>query len=159
MGEVNQIERDFFGLLDMTHQVRDQAIATLDSQDLAFSLPGCKPLGEVVQTLGDVETSYTRSFATMKQDLSVQAAGRERVTSGEAAIEWLHGLDEQLKGAVSKLSDEDLAKPVDRGGWQMPAMANFHTYREAVLITFGKLDCYLRALGKGLPEEWIVWVG
>jgi hypothetical protein len=41
----------------------------------------------------------------------------------------------------------------------MPVVANFHTYREAVLILFGKLDIYLRALGKDLPEEWIAWVG
>lgn len=156
---MNQIERDFFGLLDMTHGVRDQVIAAIDSQDLAFALPGCLSLGELLQSLGDVEASYTQSFKTMKHDFSVQAPGWEAITSGPAAIEWLHGLDEELKAALSALSDEELAKPIDRGGWELPAMANFHTYREAVLITFGKLDCYLRALGKDLPEQWIAWVG
>ena len=156
---MNQIERDFFGLLDMTHQVRDVAVSTLDSDDLAFTIPGCLSLGEVLQALGDVEASYAQSFQTMKQDSSVQAPGREGVTSGEAAIEWLHGLDAELKAALSSLSDEDLGKPIDRGGWELPVSANFHTYREAVLISFGKLDCYLRALGKNLPEQWIAWVG
>jgi hypothetical protein len=156
---MNQIETQFFGLLDMTHNVRNGAIATLDGEDLAFSLPGCPSVGEVLQAFGDVEASYTDSFKTMKQDFTMTAAGRDEITSGATAIEWLTGLDGELKAALSALSDEDLAKPIDRGGWEMPAMANFHTYREAVLILFGKLDIYLRALGKELPEEWVAWVG
>ena len=156
---MNQIEKEFFGLLDMTHGVRDQAIGTIATADLGFSIEGGRTLGELVQSLGDVEWQYTQSFKTMKQDFSLPAPGRENVTSGDAAIEWLHGLDTELKAALAALSDEDLGKPIDRGGWQMPAMANFHTYREAVLIAFGKLDVYLRALGKPLSEEWVAWVG
>jgi len=156
---MNQIETEFFGLLDMTHGVRDEAIATLDGGDLAFSLPGSPAVGEVLRAFGDVEASYTQSFKTMKQDLSAQAPGWEGISSGATAVEWLHGLDAELKAALAALSDEDLGKPIDRGGWQMPVMANFHTYREAVLIQFGKLDCYLRALGKHLPDQWVAWVG
>ena len=156
---MNQIEQQFFGLLDMTHGVRDEAIATLGSEDLSFRIEGCPSVGEVLQTLGDVEAMYTRSFETMKMDFTTQAPGRENIVSGQAAVGWLHGLDGELKAALSALSDDDLAKPIDRGGWEMPAMAQFHTYREAVLISFGKLDCYLRALGKSLPEEWVAWVG
>lgn len=156
---MNQIEEQFFGLLDMTHGVRDQAIGAIGAGDLGFAVEGCQSLGELLQGLGDVEWQYTQSFKTMTQDFSLQAPGRDGVTSGEAAIDWLHGLDAELKGALSALSNEDLAKPIDRGGWQMPMMANFHTYREAVLIVFGKLDCYLRGLGKDLPEEWVAWVG
>jgi hypothetical protein len=156
---MNQIEQEFFGLLDMTHGIRDGALALIGGTDLAFRIEGCKSLGEVLQDMGDIETMYTRSFETMKMDFAAQAPGRENVTSGEAAIAWLHGLDGELKAALSGLSDDDLGKPIDRGGWHMPAMAQFHTYREAVLIQFGKLDCYLRALGKHLPEEWVAWVG
>ena len=156
---MNQIEQQFFGLLDMTHGVRDQAIALIDAEDLTFSIEGCPPLGKVLTAFGDVESMYSESFKTFKQDFSIQAPGRETVTSGPAAIEWLHGLDSDLKAALAALSDDDLAKPIDRGGWEMPAMANFHTYREACLILFGKLDIYLRALGKPLPEEWVAWVG
>lgn len=156
---MNQIEKEFFELLDMTHGIRDQVIGLLSAPDLVFRIEGCKSVGEVVQDLGDIEAMYTGSFKTFKQDFFARAPGRDDVTSGEAAVAWLHGLDGELKAAISALSDEDLAKPVDRGGWQLPAMANFHTYREAVLIQFGKLDCYLRALGKELPEEWRAWVG
>jgi hypothetical protein len=156
---MNKIEKDFFGLLDMTHKVRDEAIATVGAEDLEFRIEGCPTLGKVLTGFGDVETTYTESFKTFKQDFSLQAPGREEVTSGSAAVEWLHGLDAEFKAALSALSDDDLAKPVDRGGWQMPAEINFHTYREAVLIQFGKLDVYLRALGKTLPEEWVAWVG
>ena len=156
---MNQIETEFFGLLDMTHGVRDQAIGTIAAADLAFAVEGGRTLGELVQNLGDVEWQYSQSFKTMKQDFSLPAPDREKVTSGDAAVEWFHGLDVDLKAALSALSDEELAKPIDRGGWQMPVMVNFHTYREAVLILFGKLDIYLRALGKDLPEEWVAWVG
>ncbi len=156
---MNQIETQFFGLLDMTHGIRDEAVGMLSAADLAFQIGGCKSVGEVVQDLGDTEAMYTGSFKTFKQDFSTRASGREDVTSGEAAVAWLHGLDAELKEALAALSDEDLGKPIDRGGWHMPALANFHTYREAVLIQFGKLDCYLRALGKELPDEWMAWVG
>lgn len=156
---MNQIETEFFALLDMTHGIRDSAVGLLSAADLAFRIEGCKSVGEVVQDLGDIETMYTGSFKTFKQDFAARAPGRDNVTSGEAAVAWLHGLDGELKAALTALSDDDLAKPVDRGGWQMPAMANFHTYREALLIQFGKLDCYLRALGKDLPDEWKAWVG
>jgi hypothetical protein len=156
---MNQIETEFFGLLDMTHGVRDGAVALISGADLVFRIEGCKSLGEVLQDMGDIETMYTRSFQTMKMDFTVQAPGRDDLASGEAAVAWLHGLDGELKAALAALSDDDLAKPIDRGGWHMPAMAQFHTYREAVLIQFGKLDCYLRALGKDLPEEWVAWVG
>ena len=156
---MNQIERDFFGLLDMTHNVRDAAILTFEAEDLDFSIEGCRSVGEVLRHLGDIEWSYAESFKTMTQDFSLQAPGREVVVSGETAVAWLRGLDDELKEALSGLSDADLAKPLDRGGWQLPVMANFHTYREAVLITFGKLDCYLRALGKSLSDEWVAWVG
>jgi hypothetical protein len=156
---MNQIETEFFGLLDMTHGVRDGAVGLLSGADLAFRIEGCKSLGELLQDFGDVEAMYTRSFETFKLDFSTRANGRENVASGEAAVAWLHGLDGELKAVLSALSDDELGKPVDRGGWHMPAMANFHTYREAVLIQFGKLDCYLRALGKDLPDEWVAWVG
>lgn len=156
---MNQIEQQFFGLLDMTHKVRDSVVGGIGAEDLGFAVEGSRSLGEVLQGLGDVEWQYTQSFKTMTQDFSLQAPDRDKVTSGQAAVEWLHGLDNEFKAALSALSDEDLAKPVDRGGWQMPVMANFHTYREAVLIVFGKLDIYLRALGKTLPEEWVAWVG
>ncbi len=156
---MNQIETEFFGLLDMTHGIRDSAVGLIGGADLAFRIEGCKSLGEVLQDMGDIETMYTRSFQTMKMDFTAQAPGRDDISSGEAAVAWLHGLDGELKAALAALNDKDLAKTIDRGGWHMPALVQFHTYREAMLIQFGKLDCYLRALGKDLPEEWVAWVG
>ncbi len=157
---MNQIEREFFGLLDMTHKVRDLALKSIGSDDLAFSLPGCPTIAELVMGMGDVEWAYIQSFKTFSLEFDAPAPGRDRVTSGEAAAEWLRDLDLQLKEAVAALSDGDLTgRQVERGGWQMPALANFHIYREAVLIFFGKLDCYLRALDKETPDEWVTWVG
>ncbi len=157
---MNQIEREFFGLLDMTHKVRDLALNRIGSDDLAFSLSGCPTIAELVMVMGDVEWAYIQSFKTFSLEFGAPASGRDSVTSGEAAAEWLRDLDLQPKEAVAALSDGDLTgRQVERGGWQMPAPANFHTYREAVLIFFGKLDCYLHALDKDMPEEWLAWVG
>lgn len=156
---MNQIERDFFELLDMTHQVRDLVLDLVGEADMAAALPGCPELRSVIQAMGDVEHSYTESFRSFVQDFSVSAPGREGVTSGESAKSWFAALDTQLKESLSALSDEDTSKMIDRGGWQIPALANFHTYREAVLILFGKMDCYLKSLNKDLPEMWVQWVG
>ena len=157
---MNQLEREMFGLLDMTHKVGDLALVQITGEDLAFSLPGCPALGQLLMDIGDVEWAYTQSFKTYTLDFAERAPGRDRVISGASAVEWLQTLDQQLKEAVAALSDEDLTgRQVERGGWQMPVVANFHTYREALLISFGKLDCHLKALGKDLPKEWIAWVG
>jgi hypothetical protein len=157
---MNQIEKEFFGLLDMTHKVRDSGLAALSDEDLAFRIPGCPTVGDLVVELGDVEFAYTRSFSTFVLRFESNAPGREQVTNAAAAIDWLHGLDVQLKEALAALSDTDLSgKQVERGGWKMPVIANFHTYREALLILLGKLDLYLKALGKELPETWTEWLG
>ena len=32
-------------------------------------------------------------------------------------------------------------------------------YREALLIFYGKVSVYLRAIGKALPRNWQEWIG
>lgn len=156
---MNQILKEMGPLLDMSHGIRDQALALVESEDMGFALAGAPPLGDLIRTMGDVEVAYTEAFSSRKLDWSLRAVGRDDLASGKDAIAWFASLDEQFKSAVGAVPDGDLSDQVDRGGWSYPVSAHFHTYREALLIFFGKLDLYLRALGKELPDEWRGWVG
>jgi len=157
---MNEIEKHFFDVLDMTHDVRDQALRVITGADMDATLPGNPELRKLLQEMGDIEHAYTESFITFKLDLSLRAPGRDNLTFGEAAVGWFAGLDRRLKEALSALSDETISgTTIDRGGWKVPVITNFHIYREAILILFGKIDCYFKGLAKSLPEIWVEWVG
>ena len=156
---MNKLMTEMGQLLDMTHGVRDQALALVEEADMAFALEGSPTLGDLIRQMGDVQVAYTGAFASRKIDWATSADGRDGVTSGADAAAWFAGLDQAFKDAVGAVADEDLAAMVERDGWSYPITAHFHTYREAVLIFFGKLDLYLRALGKTRPDEWAAWVG
>ncbi len=156
---MNKLIEQMGGLLDMTHSVRDQALALVGESDMSFTLDGCPPVGDLIRLMGDAEQAYTDAFGSRKVDWTTRAAGRDEVSSGTSAIEWFATLDAALKESIAAVPVADLDAPVDRGGWTYPVSAHFHTYREAVLIFFGKFDVYLRVLGKERPAEWQGWVG
>jgi len=64
-----------------------------------------------------------------------------------------------MKAAVSALSDEDLTKTVDRGGFMMPVELQLDVYLQALLIFFGKATVYLKAMNKPLPEQIKEYIG
>ena len=111
--------------------------------------------------MGDTTHAYVTSYDTLKMDFSLKAPDRDQPSDGRALAAWIRGKETDLKRALSPLNDEDLNTPViDRGrDWVVPRMMQFHIYREALLIFFGKLDVYLRAAGKERPEIWRQWVG
>lgn len=159
---MNQIEKNFNGLLDMGMDVLSGALKDVRAADLDFTPAGDNvSLGELCREMGDVAEAYVRSFATGAMDFSARAPGRNDAKDGPAISAFLRGEETRLKAAVSGFSDEELAtKTVDRGGgWRVPLLTQFHVYREALLIFFGKLDIYLRLLKKVRPESWRQWVG
>jgi hypothetical protein len=158
---MNRIEREHFGLLGMTHEIRDLMLATLTPEDLVFHPPGDNPpLRELCVEQGRCEHLYARSFATLKIDFREPLPEGKGLRPGEPLIDWFHRLDADLDGALRSISDDDIEKKaVDRGGWTAPLSMQFHIYREGLLIFFGKVDVYLRALGKARPEKWKGWVG
>jgi len=59
----------------------------------------------------------------------------------------------ERKATVCALSDEDLMKTVDRGGFTMPVELQLDVYLQALLIFPGKATIYLKAMNKPLPEQ------
>lgn len=111
--------------------------------------------------MGDVARAYAESFRVGTMDFTVKADDRRSPRDGGELAEWIRAQEGLLKESVRSFSDEELAtKVVDRGGgWEIQLQTQFHVYREALLIFFGKLDIYLRMMGKPRPEQWLQWVG
>lgn len=159
---MNQIEQNFMSLLDMGMDVLAEALSEVSSGDLEFTPPGeSVSLGELSRAMGDVTYAYAESYRTGVMDLTLSAENRDRPHTGREMADWLRAQEGLLKEAVSGLSDEQLTtKTVDRGGgWKIPLLTQFHVYREALLIFFGKLDVYLRMMNKKRPARWVQWVG
>lgn len=156
---MNSLVTRFADLLQMTHALRSQMFDLLTDADLAYTLPHNLSLGALCREMGETQVAYTTAFKTFKQDFTYRHADQSVETSLASLKAWFATLDTNLNAALSGLAEEELQKPIDRGGWSMPAEVNFHTYREAVLIFYAKASLYLRALQKPLPEQWQTWIG
>ncbi|HRL13237.1 MAG TPA: DinB family protein [Aggregatilineales bacterium] len=158
---MNAIEREQFDLLKMTLALRSDLFAALTDSDLTFQPPGdALTLGAVLKVMGEVQHAYTESFRTFRLTFAYQHADDRVAHSIDALRAWFEQLDAALMAALRALSDEDIStKQIDRGGWSMPPMIQFHTFREALLIEYGKIDVYLRMLAKTRGEQWQAWIG
>ncbi len=142
-------------LLDLSLNLRTEVLDAIDDADLAYRLPGCPSLGELLADIGAVQAAYTRSFRAFVLRFDQTAPALDAVA---AYKEWFATLDDDLVAALSALSDADLGRPLDRGR-TLPAEIVFYTFREAILVFAAKANLYLRALGKPLPEQLASWVG
>ncbi len=67
--------------------------------------------------------------------------------------------------SVAGLSEDDIAnRRIVRGDFDVDDFAplpkvQLDVYREALLIFYGKVSVYLRAMGKTLPRQWQEWIG
>lgn len=149
-----------FDILHETQAIRSELMNALTDAELAYRLPGANPsLGELCREMGQVETAYIDSFKTFKQSFSYAPVDPALETSVEKLKSWYAQLDGDLDAALTAIKDLDTqATFIDRG-WPMPLGGQFHTYREALLIFYGKATCYLRALGKPLPRQMSSWIG
>ena len=142
------------------HQLQTDLMNRLTDADLQLALPGNNPtLGEVLADLGEWQNRYIQSFKTFRQDYALHAAPPDAAASVAVLKNWYAGLQTALVEAVGALSEADLQKPVDRGGFAPPASVQFHVYREMLLTYYGRLDVYMRALGKDMTEQWRMWIG
>ena len=142
------------------HQLQKDLLAQLDDNSLQLSLPGNNPpLGEVLREMGEWQRRYIESFKTFRQDYRLRQSPPNAATSVETLKTWVAQLQAELVEAVGALSNEDLQKPVDRGGFAPAVHTQFHIYREMLLIYYGRLDAYVRALDKTVSEQWRMWIG
>ncbi len=70
-------------------------------------------------------------------------------------------LDAALEAVLESISDEAFRDTrIDHGGgYILPMRGIFHTWVEALVIVYGKLDVYLRAMGRSRSEQWVDWIG
>jgi hypothetical protein len=146
------------GLLEETTNLRTEVLNSLTDKDLEFSVGGSSlTLKDLLLQQGSYQLSYINAFKTFKHDWTTKASANFSTVA--EFKNWFMDLDNQLVDTLEQLSDEDLTKSIDRGGWNLPVETNFHVYREAVLIFAAKASIYLRAMNKTLPKQLEQWIG
>ena len=145
--------------------LRTELMEVLADDDLAFR-PGAAAysLGELCREIGDIESSYVEAFRTFRQTFGRRgAAGIER--SVAALTRWYADLDGDLRSALEALTEEDIAnRKIKRTDFDIDDFSplpgqELDVYREALLIFYGKVSIYLRAMGRELPGHWSEWIG
>ena len=155
---MNRLIAQQANLLAETHQMRDEVLNALSDADLSFNPGGTNPtLRELILSQGAVQAAYAEAFRTFS--LRFNHAAPDSVQTLDDIKAWFMRLDVGLKSALEALTDDDLSKPVDRGGWSLPTEVNFHIYRESLLIFAAKASVYLRALSRELPAQIGAWIG
>ena len=149
-----------FDVLHQTQAIRGELMNMLSDADLAFKLPGSNPtLGALCREMGQVEQAYIDGFRTMKHSFNYPAVNEALDTSVEKLKAWYQTLDADLEAALVALKDNDTQTTFIDRGWPVPLGAQFHIYREALLIFYGKATCCLRAMDRPLPEQMASWIG
>ena len=154
--------REQYPMFEMYQALRSQLLEILTDQDLDFA-PGGEnlTLGALCREMGETERSYIDSLKSFKQDFSYrnQEPGLDK-SVGKLSI-WYEELDQELKSTLESFSDEDLQnRIVDRGaGFELPLWIQMEVYKEALIIFYGKVSVYLKAVGKPRPPQWQDWIG
>ena len=157
---MNRFMQEKWPWIEGSHGMRTQLLDILSDADLAFNPGGQNmTLGALCREMGEIEHSYVQSLKTFQQDWSY----RNKETGLDSSIArlktWFQTLDDEMKATVSALSDEDLTKTVDRGGFTMPVELQLDVYLQAQLIFFGKATIYFKAMNKALPGHISEYIG
>jgi uncharacterized damage-inducible protein DinB len=158
---MNRYMQEKWPWIEGTHGMRTRLLDTLSDADLAFN-PGGEnvTLGALCREMGEVEYSYIQSLKTFKQDWSYRNTKSGLASSVAQLNAWEQTLDDEMKATVSALADEDLAKIIERGeNFSLPVEIQLDVYLQALLIFFGKVAIYLKAMNRPLPEDIQVCIG
>ncbi len=158
---MNRLLQEKWPWIEGSHAMRTQLIDILTDADLAFSPGGQNiALGALIREMAETEYSYIQSLKTLKQDWLSPNTDADLETSLDRIKAQYQALDEEMKAAISALSDEDIAKTVDRGGgFSMPLDLQLDVYLQALLIFLGKATVYLRAMNKPYSAQIQEWIG
>jgi hypothetical protein len=146
--------------------LRDELVAILTDDDLAFRVGGeSATLGALCREIGEIEHTYVESLRTFRQDFDFRNLDTRLETRLDALTSWYAELDRDLADAIAALSEDDIANrrivrnDFDISGFSPSPAIQLDIYREALLIFYGKVSVYLRAMGKPLPGHWQHWIG
>ena len=159
---MNSIISEYYSLFELYQSLRDQLLALLSDDDLAFRPAGENPsLGALCREIGEIQFSYIQSFKTLRQDFSYRNQDADLEGSVERLQGWFQELDRDLREVIEGYSEEDLQnKLIDRGhNFIIPPQMQLEIYKEALLIFYGKSSVYLKMMGKPRPEQWQEWIG
>jgi len=157
---MNRYMLEKWSWIEGTHGMRSQLLDSLSDADLTFSPGGQNmKLGDLCREMGEVEYSYIQSLKTFRQDWSYHNREAGLESSVARLKTWFQTLDDELKATVAALSDEDLKKTVDRGGFAMPVELQLDVYLQALLIFLGKATVYFKAMNKALPQYFHEYIG
>ena len=148
--------------LDMYSELRAELLAELRDQDLAFTLPGSNPsLGALFVEMGEVELSYLESFNTFRQSFEHRQLDQSLTSDVDALRAWLQELDDRLFSCLNAFPIEEAeGRKIHRGeDFQVDPVTQIHFYREALLIFYGKVSTYLKAIDREVPGRWKHWIG
>jgi len=151
---MNSLMQEKWPWIEGTHTMCIQLLDLLSDSELAFSPGGQNTsLGVLCRQMGDTEYAYIQSLKTFTQDWSYRNTEAGLESSIAQLKNWYQTLDAELQTTLSALSDEDVTKTVNRGGYPMPISLQLDIYVQALLIFIGKATIYLKAMNKVLPKE------
>ena len=159
---MNSITQGYYAIFAEYQAMRNQLMAILTDDDLDYHPGGAnRPLGLLCRAIGETEHAYIQSFKTFKLDLTYRNEEPGLAKSVENLTAWFEKLDGELKAVVAGLSEDDIQnKVIDRGpDFTVKPFVQLEIYKEAMLIFYGKVSIYLRAMGKPMPQQWQAWLG
>lgn len=157
---MNSLVEQQFPVLTQTLALRQLMLDLLTDDDLGFSPPHNPALGALCLELGEYDQMYTESFKTFTMPWGRKHDDPAVANSVAGLKAWFAANEDALKAALQALPEEALyGQMVERGHGSWPVMVQFHVYREGLLIFYGKMSVYLKALQKPLPEQWQQWIG
>ncbi len=146
--------------------LRGQLMAILADDDLRFQLGGeSATLGALCREIGQIEYAYVESFRTFTQDFGYRNEDPRLERSVDALVAWYADLDREMTAVLETLGEDDiLNRRIVRGDFDAEFFSplprvQLDIYREALLIFYGKVSVYLRAMGRPLPGDWSDWIG
>lgn len=152
--------QEFWNLNRLYTPLRDELLAALSDADLAYSPGGGNPtLGELCRELGETQYAYAQSFKTFTVDFSYRTNDDRYLSSVAALRAWYKKLDDDLEAALEAVTDADVAdKQMDRDGYRVALHISLDILREALLIFYGKVSVYAKAMGLPLTQTWRDWI-
>ena len=158
---MNAIMEGYYPIFRQYQALREQLMEIVTDRELGFTPGGENPtLGALCLELGEVEVSYIMSFKTFRHDWSYRNEEPGLADSVERLSAWFKELDRELEASIDALSDDDIqhrtiehSPTVSHG-----PLIQLEVYKEALLIFYGKVNVYLKAMGKPQPQQWQEWI-
>lgn len=159
---MNKLMQSYYPIFSLYQSLRNQLMAVLTDADLNYQLGGeTVSLGLLCREIGETQQTYIQSFHTCTlPSFDYRYPDPAIANSVSALSAWFAVMDAELKMVIENFSNEDLAqKMVYRGDdFTVPIQIQLDIYKEALLIFYGKVSIYLRAMQKPRPEQWQEWI-